>query len=187
MSGYRFSAGTDIEHWYNNMDIEILIVPFAGTAKMDLAHLMGELDAVGVRASALPRIAIPAAAYNSHRDQYDAEQLLQCIQKAGNHIRALGITEADLYAPGLNFVFGLAESPGKAAVVSLHRLHSGADDTLFLARAVKETIHELGHTFGLGHCDNRDCVMHFSSSLQDTDRKGKSFCSQCEAKVQQMG
>lgn len=169
------------------MDIEILIVPFAGTAKMDLAHLMGGLDAVGVRASALPRIALPAAAYNARRDQYDAEQLLQCIQKAGDRLPVLGITEADLYAPGLNFVFGLAESPGKAAVVSLHRFHSGADDTLFLARAVKEAIHELGHTFGLGHCDNPDCVMHSSNSLQDSDLKGKSFCPRCEAQVQQMG
>jgi archaemetzincin len=166
------------------MNIEILIVPFAGIAKMDLAHLMGELDNVGVRASALPRIALPAPAYNSQRDQYDAGVLLQCIQQAGDHMPALGVTEADLYAPGLNFVFGLAESPGKAAVVSLHRLHSGIDDTLFLDRAVKEAIHELGHTFGLGHCNNPECVMHFSNSLQDTDRKGKSFCSQCEVQLQ---
>ncbi|MGD8568257.1 MAG: archaemetzincin family Zn-dependent metalloprotease [Gammaproteobacteria bacterium] len=166
------------------MNIEILIVPFADTAKMDLAHLMGELDAVGVRASALPHIAIPALAYNSQRGQYDANALLQCLQKACDHVPALGVTEADLYAPGLNFVFGLAESPGRAAVVSLHRLHSGADDTLFLERAVKESVHELGHTFGLGHCDKPECVMHLSNSLQDTDRKGKSFCSQCEAQLE---
>jgi predicted Zn-dependent protease len=32
------------------------------------------------------------------------------------------VANADLYAPGMNFVFGLADSDGRRAVISLARL-----------------------------------------------------------------
>ena len=43
--------------------------------------------------------------------------------------------------------------------------------------------HELGHTQGLGHRADTGCVMAFSNSLVDTDRKGKSFCSCCTQRL----
>ena len=49
----------------------------------------------------------------------------------------------------------------------------------FRARALKEAMHELGHTFGLGHCTDPGCVMWFSSSLAETDRKGAAYCPRC--------
>ena len=48
---------------------------------------------------------------------------------------------------------------------------------------VKEAIHELGHTFGLFHCNNKLCVVYFSNSLYDTDRKGKRLCLDCKNKL----
>jgi archaemetzincin len=53
----------------------------------------------------------------------------------------------------------------------------------FYDRAVKEIVHELGHTFGLGHCPNSKCVMHFSNSLADTDLKEAYFCNMCRPKI----
>ncbi|GAQ78097.1 hypothetical protein KFL_000080010 [Klebsormidium nitens] len=44
------------------------------------------------------------------------------------------------------------------------------------ARARIEAVHELGHVFGVAHCARRDCVMWFSNTLSETDRKGASFC-----------
>ena len=46
------------------------------------------------------------------------------------------------------------------------------DENLFRERALTEAVHELGHTYGLGHCPVSTCVMHFSNSLHDTDLKG---------------
>jgi len=46
----------------------------------------------------------------------------------------------------------------------------------------KEAVHELGHTYGLKHCPNPACVMHFSNSLHDTDLKGWKFCPNCQRK-----
>ena len=90
----------------------------------------------------------------------------------------------DLTVPGLNFVFGLADPASRGAVISLARLYpefygQPRDPGLFKARALKEAVHELGHLLGLGHCPDPACVMAFSNSLSDTDRKGPEFCARC--------
>jgi archaemetzincin len=57
------------------------------------------------------------------------------------------------------------------------------DPGLFQKRALTEAVHELGHTCSLPHCENRRCVMFFSNTLQDTDRKHSTFCRQCQEKL----
>jgi archaemetzincin len=91
---------------------------------------------------------------------------------------ALGIVSSDGYVEGLNFVFGLASPELKVATVYTKRLET-PDETLYRARLLKEAMHELGHLLGLGHCDNPACVMSFSNSIADVDRKEARFCSNC--------
>lgn len=160
---------------------EVQILPFEGTPQREIEALIQELALLGIQATILPQASVVAPSYNAQRRQYNAEILLDRVRLApGHHI--LGVTSRDLYVEGLNFVFGLADSPGKAAVMSLCRLSAGTDAAAFRARAVKEAIHELGHTWGLGHCADPRCVMAFSNTLADTDRKGKEFCSRCADK-----
>jgi archaemetzincin len=125
---------------------------------------------------------IPSAAFNSRRRQYHADDFLM-IARNQPADRVLVLTNCDLYADNLNFVFGLAESFGRCAVISFFRLRIGADEEKFLGRAVKEAVHELGHTFGLSHCPNSRCVMYFSNDLEDTDRKGDRWCEKCEKRL----
>jgi len=131
---------------------------------------------------------IPPDAYSPQRKQYLSSLILDELHK---HIlpskegKFLAITGVDLYVPQLNFVFGEAEIRGQFAIISLARLHQSfyglpEDRGLFQERAVKEAVHELGHTFGLRHCPDPECVMHFSNSLLDTDRKKAIFCSRCQ-------
>jgi archaemetzincin len=132
----------------------------------------------GFRVTVLPEREVPPEAYDARRRQYRAGTLVDLV-RSGAGDRVLAVTALDLYADDLNFVFGLAESPGAAAVVSLYRLRAGADARLLRERALKEAVHELGHTFGLPHCPDARCVMHFSNRLVDTDQKRTSFCSRC--------
>jgi archaemetzincin len=134
-----------------------------------------------------PKIAITTKAYNPKRGQYLASELLNTLKTSGvaGDEKVLGIIDVDLYATGLNFVFGQAEPDSAVAIISLYRLRQELppDYGLFLNRAAKEAIHELGHTFGLEHCPKIKCVMHFSNSLHDTDVKEMTFCSQCHPKL----
>jgi archaemetzincin len=100
----------------------------------------------------------------------------------------LGVTDEDLYAENLNFVFGQAYSPGKTAVISTLRLNptfykQKPNENLFIERVVKEAAHEVGHTFGLKHCPIMTCVMSFSNSVGDVDRKTKYLCEGCRKEL----
>jgi archaemetzincin len=97
--------------------------------------------------------------------------------------------DVDVFVSNLNFVFGEAECPGKTALISLWRLKpefygKASDMELFVERCTKEAVHEVGHTLSLKHCSNPFCVMYFSNSIFDTDRKQSLFCNKCFLKVE---
>jgi len=137
-----------------------------------------------------PGLSDLAYAYDAERGQYHASELIASLSTSRRERdeRVVGITEVDLYAPGLNFVFGEADIVHKLTIISLCRLRQEyyglpPDRTLFIQRATKEIVHELGHTFNLEHCPDPRCVMHFSNCLADTDWKEASFCGKCRPKI----
>jgi archaemetzincin len=130
---------------------------------------------------------LPGPAFDKKRGQYRSNQILGMIQ---SHIsdksvkRLLGVIDADIYVQGLNFVFGEALFPGKVALISLWRLkpefyRNSPNLEVFAERSLKEAVHEVGHTLGLRHCPRSSCVMHFSNSIFDTDKKQALFCDEC--------
>ncbi|MFQ6081991.1 MAG: archaemetzincin family Zn-dependent metalloprotease [Candidatus Aminicenantia bacterium] len=132
------------------------------------------------------KIKIPASSFNYRRNQYLSPVILTQLRKSipSDTIKCLGIIDVDLYVSQLNFVFGQAEMGGKVAIISLTRLRPEyyslkSNQKLFELRILKEAVHELGHCFGLNHCSNPKCVMHFSNTLMDTDIKSDKFCPSC--------
>ena len=72
------------------------------------------------------------------------------------------------------------------AIISIHRLRSEfygrePDRAVLMERMTKEAVHELGHLWGMKHCDDPGCVMFFSNSLEDTDKKSDRFCNRCQS------
>ncbi len=112
------------------------------------------------------------------RQQWLANVLLSHLVVPSDFDRVVGITHVDLVVPSFNFVFGVAEFGGKRALISTARLIDHDAEVTEL-RALKEILHELGHTLGLPHCSNPKCVAAFSNTLADTDRKGPNFCPEC--------
>ena len=131
---------------------------------------------------------IPKQAFDKKRNQYNSSIILNEVRgftaKNEEYHRVLGVVDVDVFSFGLNYVFGEAYVPGRAALISLWRLkpefyHETAGNAVFTLRALKEAIHELGHTLGVQHCPQSFCVMHFSNSIFDTDKKQSLLCNQC--------
>jgi len=130
---------------------------------------------------------MPEHAYDRKRRQYNSTIILQNIREYAANLpydRVLGIIDADLYVYGLNFVFGEAYVSGKVGLISLWRLKfdfygEEPDKGALELRMIKEANHELGHTLGLQHCIRSYCVMHFSNSIFEVDKKQSLFCDQC--------
>ncbi|MFC1500717.1 archaemetzincin family Zn-dependent metalloprotease [Candidatus Zixiibacteriota bacterium] len=125
-------------------------------------------------------------AFDANRGQYNSTMLLRMLLEdlPGETDYILGICGVDLFIPVLTYVFGEAQLSGPAAVISIHRLDPAvyglpADDDLLCERLKKEAIHELGHCFGLVHCQQPACVMRASTYVEDIDLKPPGFCHEC--------
>ena len=126
----------------------------------------------------------PAFALHETRMQYHSTELLGTLTGTRPGEMALGIASVDLYIPILTFVFGEAALGGDAAIVSYHRLRQEfyglpPDSDLLRDRLIKEAIHETGHTLGLTHCEDYECVMAPSHAIEWLDLKGATFCHAC--------
>jgi len=138
-------------------------------------------------------LSIPREAFSTTRKQYRSDIMLATIrnyaEKQQDFEKVLGVADVDIFIPRLNFVFGQAECPGKAGLISLFRLRpefygKPPNSQVVIDRGTKEALHEIGHTLGLTHCENPYCVMYFSNSIFETDRKQSLFCHKCYLKTQ---
>jgi len=173
---------------------KLCIQPFGRAISKSLIevvdYLYNKLQSFLNHVSVLDLMEIPPL-YNSVRRQYNSYDIIKAI-KSRCDIN-IGILEEDIYSPGFNFVFGLAEiedekAVGGRAVVSIHRLKPefygfNADKDLLKIRTLKEVMHETGHILGLNHCPDSKCVMHFSNSIIDTDIKNWMYCPKCLKKL----
>lgn len=132
-----------------------------------------------------PRFNVDVA-FDPSRKQYDSSRVLEALygEVPNGDGKLIGITDVDLFVPIFTFVFGEAQLNGRVALASLFRLRNSFyglpdDDGLLSERLVKEAVHELGHTFGLVHCDNPGCVMHASPDVDEVDVKAPELCRRC--------
>ena len=142
-----------------------------------------------VRLAPLPD---PAYAYDARRRQYSSTLVLRDAlgRRPAGASRLLVVTEHDIFIPMLSFVYGQAQLGGPVAVVSLARLRQEfyglpPNRPLFMVRVAKEALHEIGHTFGLTHCEEPLCTMRLSTGIGQLDGKGSEYCSSCAILVRE--
>lgn len=167
----------------------IHLLPLGDLSESIVQNLAPSLQEVfGVPVIPHDPVDLPLSSYDPSRYQHSSTQILKNLAEykktLTNVERALGVAAIDLYIPDIDFVIGEADVREGVAIISITRLRPEfyslpPDEQLFHQRMVKEAAHELGHTYHMGHCPDPACVMHFSSNLQGTDRKGETFCSRC--------
>ncbi len=131
-------------------------------------------------------------AFDGGRDQYNSTAILAKVLNTFDtrNNKTIVVVDVDLYIPVLTFVFGEAQLDGSAAVVSTHRLQNQyyglpKNDRLMIERLEKEIVHELGHTYGMYHCRDYECVMKSSTYVEEIDLKRATPCPTCQEYLKQ--
>jgi archaemetzincin len=131
----------------------------------------------------------PTHAFDARRKQHASGVILRWLLEYGPPgAKVLGVTDRDLFIPILTYVFGEAQLGGTAAVVSIARLVEDVElfgPELLVERLAKEAVHEVGHAFGLVHCETEGCVMGRSPAVREVDEKSAELCADCRALLRQ--
>ncbi|HTU81325.1 MAG TPA: archaemetzincin family Zn-dependent metalloprotease [Candidatus Acidoferrales bacterium] len=173
------------------MDSKIRIVPINTIDTGFLDRLALCLEERFLASARIERsLVVPRSALNSTRQQLFLSTLFAKVLRAHPEDDGvlLAVTDFDLYKTSHRFIFGDADDAQGVAAVSLHRLRSEfygeePDENLLFQRLLKESVHELGHAFGLKHCFNARCAMHYSNSIFETDNKMPYFCEVCDRRI----
>ena len=125
-----------------------------------------------------PLLPAPLAAAGRH----DARRLLDTLlaDAPDDAWRILGITTEPMFTPGDDDVMGYARRGERALVYSTSALPDHDTEAARRRRVRRIVIHELGHTFGAGHCDTA-CVMHTTRNAGDIDLLSDRYCPEHQA------
>jgi archaemetzincin len=164
----------------------ILITPGAGLAAEHVAAVRRIiLEHFGLPAEVRPLLQDLGFAFDPARSQYHSTPILGRLAAEAPPwaLKVIALVAVDLFIPILTHVYGEAQLGGRACIVSTFRLDEGRpgphDEKALAARLVKESVHELGHTFRLRHCPDTACIMHYCRSEADVDRKSDHLCRYC--------
>ena len=175
---------------------EVVLVELGPPFPADLRTAVEEAlrDELAVEVVWHERIALPRAAWYAPRKRWRAdvilEHLVTLVPEAPASTRVLGLTTKDISTTKGEHhdwgVFGLGYMPGRAAVISSHRLRRGTKDRERVRFRVASTaVHEVGHTFGLDHCPEARCVMQDAEGgIENTDTGTGQLGPECRAKLE---
>ena len=164
----------------------VAVQPFGDVDDETVQAVAGGLQSFyGFHVTVLDPVEHPDEAWYEPRRRWRAERLLAHLRASlpEGADRIIGVTEADISTTKGEHedwgILGLANMPGRAAVVSLFRCRRRVADVPPLERLRRVAIHELGHTLGLPHCPTEGCfLMDGGGSVETVDRE-TFLCEDC--------
>ncbi len=142
-------------------------------------------------------------AYNSKRKQYNVLKIINQIEIIpSKEERVFAFTDKNIYSGELGFVFSSTDKSKNVGVVSTYhlRLKLGGkledgraevkgyvDENLLLERTLKTLYRNFGATMGFSTTFDKNCVMAFSDSLIDLDKKSIEFCGKRKEHLKKLG
>jgi archaemetzincin len=132
---------------------------------------------------------LPKETYYKLRNRYRADKLIRYLRDHYSTEKVVGLTSQDISTTSGQHedwgIMGLAFRPGKSCVISTFRTFRGAkNEEHKKERLNKVVIHEFGHTLGLPHCENSECVMRDAKGKVATVDQVKDFCTSCKSRIQ---
>jgi archaemetzincin len=163
-----------------NDSLMVILQPFEGLNGSLTNYVYLEIKKIIPLIKLNKPISFPSGAYYKPRNRYKADSLLSYFDEIAKDGEVyIGLTSKDISTSKDNIsdwgVMGLSYCPGNACVVSTFRLDKAKLEEQFF----KVAIHELGHTQGLGHCNNKTCLMRDAEGKNCTDEE-IGFCPNCK-------
>jgi len=132
-------------------------------------------------------VPLPESSFYFPRNRNRADSIIKYLDHfAGTDTVIIGLTSKDVSITKGNIndwgVMGLGNEPGNACVVSTYRLSK----TNLSSQLNKLALHELGHTQGLPHCNNKKCFMRDAEGSNHFDEE-TGFCQSCKSFLESKG
>ena len=132
-------------------------------------------------------LVLPKEHYNKERNRYSGTGLLKDLSKIRKRNVVLGLTDEVIFkanelSPTYG-IFGVSTLGTYVAVISSTRPSGKQHSNDHL---VKLMMHELGHSFGLNHCNNQHCFM-VDAEHGNKFSQTPSFCNECKAFLNNKG
>lgn len=149
---------------------EIVIQPFFNFPDEISNYIEQNLRGVFKKVKLNSPVSFSKNAFYAPRNRYKADSIIKELSKVTTNTQiTIGLTTKDISTTKNNFVdwgvMGLGYQPGSASVVSSYRIRSSMKESIY-----KLVLHELGHNYGLRHCENNNCYMR--------DAKGRNYLNQ---------
>jgi archaemetzincin len=165
----------------------IIVQPLGNVDTKLISAVFKSIKEVNPSTILKPAINIPLSSYYAPRKRYRADIILDYLDnRYQNDTITIGLTSRDISTTKNGVydwgVMGLGFCPGNVCVASTFRLSKKNLKEQFY----KVAIHELGHTQGLPHCEDKSCFMRDAEGGNPLNEE-HGFCEVCKLFLKSKG